>query len=88
MEFQTVDLDVCDNCVYVIANGCESEDDALAADRQLIEWPPDSGWRLVSGDCGEDATYCHFSWQSCDGCGSPLGGTRHLAHAMREKVAQ
>lgn len=31
----------------------------------------------------EDEEYCdegHFSWSSCDSCGSTLGGTRFIAH--------
>jgi hypothetical protein len=34
-------------------------------------------------DCGEDGEFCvPFSWQSCDGCGSSLGGGRHRAFVV------
>jgi hypothetical protein len=43
---------------------------------------------LCSGcsDCpvcdGEESDEGHFSWQSCEVCGSSLGGDRYAAHAL------
>jgi len=41
--------------------------------------------------CDPDAKVCychdegHFSWQSCDSCGSNLGGDRHDGHGLIPK---
>jgi hypothetical protein len=32
---------------------------------------------------GQIADEGHFSWHSCDSCGSALGGDRHTAHAFQ-----
>lgn len=46
-------------------------------------------------DCSEDAltesdldmaNEGSFSWSDCDGCGSPLGGTRYNAHAIHREA--
>lgn len=64
------DARVCVDCAHVIANG-EAPDDA-APDYAF----PDDGLEWYLGDADDDT---EFSWQSCDGCGSPLGGARYAA---------
>ncbi|OPZ65192.1 MAG: hypothetical protein BWY85_00730 [Firmicutes bacterium ADurb.Bin506] len=33
----------------------------------------------AEGECDKDCEQKEFSWSSCDGCGSTLGGSRHAA---------
>jgi hypothetical protein len=69
-------IDVCVDCVQVLANGVENDEQARAAEGMARNWPDG---QLVLGCapncCGEDSSPW-FSWQSCEGCGSPLGGDR------------
>jgi len=89
-KWETIDLDVCDNCAYAIANGAGEIDPEYAdegwhaAFDAGVEWETADGWDLVSGDCGDEGEYCYFSYSPCDVCRLPLGGDRHLAHVMRE----
>ncbi len=53
------------------------------AARMNAHWPGEDGWELVPGDCEGS---CEFSWSSCDGCGSSLGGDRHHAVAWKREV--
>jgi hypothetical protein len=79
---------VCMDCVYIIANG-ETGDgfdyDAWATGVEQ-EWPAGDGWRLGYGwseDPEAESTDTWFSWSSCDGCGSHLGGDRQYCHVSR-----
>jgi len=38
--------------------------------------------RYESGEIADEGS---FSWQSCDSCGSSLGGDRYAAHAVHRK---
>lgn len=49
------------------------------ATRMNAHWPAADGWVLALGDYGDDV---EFSWTSCDGCGSTLGGYRASATAF------
>lgn len=71
----------CADCVQWLANG-------EAPDHE-IEWSADnikSRWRgyhvCVAGD---ENTEEHFSWRSCDVCGSRLGGSRYPCAAWETK---
>lgn len=76
----THDLAVCTDCVQIIANGeisdgTDTGDQVAAA--QVVKWG-DLAAHMVLGDTDEP----WFSWSSCDGCGSPLGGDRFNAHIL------
>ncbi len=70
---------VCVDCVHVLANGELPDDSAWSADDHAdamdATQPGASDFTLA---CGEECEGW-FSWASCDGCGSTLGGERHPA---------
>ena len=70
-------FDVCVDCAMLIANGETPEDNPEFG--LLPEW---EGWHVVL-DCPENCEGS-FSWSSCEGCGSRLGGDRHPAAAWKE----
>jgi hypothetical protein len=72
-------LELCVCCTLLVANGecCEDSDahsDAQVA--QLGEGREGAAGLVLA--CDEDCEGW-FSWSSCDGCGSRLGGDRHPA---------
>lgn len=80
-----VDLEVCVDCIMVIANGeatADTNTDEHVANMDAM-WPAQDGWRLGYGNSDPDASDLGFSWGSCDGCGSNLGGDRFAAHAFK-----
>jgi hypothetical protein len=84
-KYETVDLEVCTDCLMLMANGgmgdVTEEEEAAHCEAMEARWPMAEGWHVVSGSCDEE---CGFSWRSCESCGSHLGGDRYWAHAMRE----
>lgn len=88
------DVDICTDCLMMIANG-EIEDADVARNQQVAEeiariW---DGYHLVPGSLNhgpdnhptDDDCPCSeswFSWSDCEGCGSTLGGDRHHAVAI------
>lgn len=82
------DLEVCDDCAQVIANG-EINDgtdrDKEVADAQVRVWGSDAVHLVLA--CGEDCSES-FSWAPCDGCGSTLGGNRHPASVRVAQAAE
>lgn len=89
--YETVEgLEICEDCVLLINGYTPSElnsEEADRADRVMTAIWDDDGWQLHE-NWPEDDEYREpwFSWQSCDGCNSGLGGNRYPAVAMREKV--
>lgn len=71
-------IDVCVDCLFILANGeCEPDRQDEVLEGLARNWPAPL-W-LVPGcgsDCCGDESDPWFSWQSCDGCGSQLGGNR------------
>ena len=91
---ETYTLDVCVDCVQLIANGevidAEGEDIAGEhAERMEQQWP-DAHLTLGATDCehcpDEHGQDCEpwFAWSPCDGCGSTLGGNRSHATATAD----
>lgn len=74
----STDISVCVDCIMLIANG---EDEGGHAESMDIVWPSAEGWHLACG--GEDLG---FSWSSCSGCGSHLGGDRFMATAFNNRT--
>lgn len=76
------ELKVCVDCAQIIANG-EIDDGTdrgqIVADLQVQIWGADAFGLVLSGDLDEEP---HFSWSSCDGCGSTLGGDRFDAAVL------
>lgn len=78
-KFNITELEVCTMCIHLLANG-EYDDGTnavvIVADGIRRTWGANVS-HLVPGssDLG-------FSWSSCDGCGSTLGGNRHEASAL------
>lgn len=94
-----VELSICVDCLFVLANGAESEDQEKAAERMTEKWGDvNITLGMLTGDdgCGHDheatsedhSEGCEqlgFSWRSCGGCGSSLGGDRFAATAWVER---
>ncbi|GAB4588716.1 hypothetical protein [Nocardia sp. IFM 10818] len=80
-EYQTVEIAICETCLYVIANGCELDEHDQAAELMWHHWGRD-GWQICYA-CPEDCSPW-FSHSSCDACDLPQGGDRHPAVAMKE----
>jgi hypothetical protein len=83
---------VCTDCLSVLANGECEYPSQTAADahgegmtRMLGDHEVTLGWPFTAQDQEDwDAgieidDQLGFSWRSCDGCGSPLGGDRFKA---------
>ena len=76
------ELDVCIDCLALIANGeCETPDPGWDPSDVSDRW---DGFHLMAACEPENLeTMCgSFSWMSCDGCGSTLGGERHQVIAL------
>lgn len=70
-------LAVCEDCAQIIANGeisAYEDNGAAVAAAQVAQWGEHAA-HLVLGDL--EGSW--FSWESCEGCGSTLGGERHSA---------
>lgn len=74
MRTERVDIDICVDCLQILANGVETDEQAQVATNMDKIW----GSALITLNCDEE---CEppFSHQSCEGCGSDLGGDRHKA---------
>ncbi len=81
MTKEITDIQVCADCILYIANGDLPEDDNSNG------WRPEQfetkwkGYQVCAGYSDQDN---EFSWSSCDGCGSVLGGSRHHCHAWED----
>lgn len=76
MSEKWTDISICNDCVLIIANGVDSpeqEEIAIAMDKL---W---GDTQITLNNSEEDEG--NFSWESCEGCGSPLGGDRYPAVA-------
>ena len=85
-KYETCEIEVCSDCLMMMANGeigdvSEAETEAHAAAMDAA-WPMSEGWHLSPDHRESDDDT--FSWQSCEGCKSSLGGDRHAAVAMRK----
>lgn len=85
MVTETHALEVCSDCIFLLANGEVTDsngDDTTAAHaaKMAAVW----GERFDIVPSGEEEEEASFSWQSCDGCGSTLGGDRFAATAFVE----
>jgi hypothetical protein len=67
-----VKIEICCDCLFVLANGAETTEQSEAAEGMARVW---GAQPLYLGD-----SEGRFSWQSCDGCGSKLGGDRFDAY--------
>lgn len=78
------DIEVCIDCLMLLANGEISEESDHSAEEHaaLMDrgWPSDE-WELAIA-CPEDCEGS-FSWRDCQGCGSRLGGDRHPVAVFR-----
>ena len=66
------DLECCTDCVYAVANGEETTEGHFA---RMDAYQGEEPGHLAYG--GESLG---FSWSTCDGCGSRLGGERYQMH--------
>lgn len=75
-------LEVCGNCAQIIANG-EINDGTDAGERtaaaQVGIWGKDAIGLVLDYDADFEP---YFSYSSCDGCGSTLGGDRWPAAVL------
>lgn len=84
MRIKYSDLSVCVDCLMFIANGEVTDGHgrnitAEHAAKITEQWGDDAKHLVPS--CSEECDGW-FSWSSCDGCGSPLGGERHPAAVL------
>lgn len=74
----TYKISVCSCCMIAAVNGepctCESEESTMVDDR---EHPAGLMGKITDGHAVLTSDESYFSWSSCDGCGSTLGGERH-----------
>ena len=78
----TYNLLVCQDCLMIIANDDASGMDDETEDRVrdgIKDWA-EEGIQLVPGDSENDHD---FSWQPCECCNSPLGGSRHAVVGLQ-----
>jgi hypothetical protein len=87
----TVQLWVCSDCIILLANGETADPVPDPAPLSLLtgedvvpggEHDDDCPNHAGSPTRGEQDCDCEtqsFSWSTCDGCGSVLGGDRHAA---------
>jgi hypothetical protein len=78
------EIQVCVDCLFMLANGeigdtASAEQNAAHIARMAGHWG--NGWELFLGSDDEGS----FSWSSCEGCGSTLGGDRQTAYAIRRE---
>lgn len=66
------EIDVCEDCMFVHANG---ETGNETPDRE--PWGLLPGADVGMGDAGEDGDGEGFSWSRCTACGTTLGGNRY-----------
>lgn len=93
MSIEERDIRVCFDCLYVEANGLDEnvsdEWPGFLPEYQAVGGVlPDrgTGWlwgRQQHGDDEPEDCEGHFSWNSCYGCGSSLGGDRFCVRAVR-----
>lgn len=77
-------IDICTDCTYVIANGELPGDSEHTLSEHVAAMDAaqegSTGITLNMPDYDDDPDGgVHFSWSSCDGCGSLLGGDRFPA---------
>lgn len=76
-------IEVCTDCLIVLAHGVESDAEGETWERLSARWPgedPVTTPAVTLGSRDEDAPEDpYFSWSPCDGCGSTLGGDRQHA---------
>lgn len=87
-EFETHELAVCTVCLHLLANGeyNDGTDAAEVASAGMVRiWGDDARHLVPGGGRDDDDGERGFSWCSCDGCGSPLGGDRYQAYALIPK---
>lgn len=88
-EYDATELSVCSDCIQLLANGeiNDGEDTAeKCAAGQARVWGDDVTHLVPGGGSEDDDGDRGFSWQSCDGCGSNLGGDRFQAFAVIPKL--
>ena len=71
--------ELCDDCVYMAANGWDERMTGLP-------FPDPAPLGLIGADALVGASEHddpHFSWMPCEGCGSTLGGNRETVPVVR-----
>jgi hypothetical protein len=90
-----MNLSICVDCLQVLANGVESDEQQRVSERMTEKWgATDISLGMSTGvwGCGHDheatsedhaenCEYLGFSIWDCQGCGSDIGGDRFAAHA-------
>lgn len=86
-------LRVCVDCLTLLANGeeppeCEPGEHVAKMARWdgysiTLGWTAEEYARHDIDSEDEEADHLGFSWRSCDGCGSNLGGDRFAATAWK-----
>lgn len=72
-----IELEVCEDCIQVLANGVEDVATSEAALNMEDHW---EGYDLFPGNVDHG-----FSYNQCDGCGSSLAGDRYQAWAIKRE---
>ena len=74
------EIEVCSDCVQLIANGEMPVDNTGAQDDAMLAAIQSNWGELAVNIClGDTEEYNEFSWSACDCCDSRLGGARYPA---------
>ena len=78
---ERVEIDVCVDCLFILETGETNQpgfDYVMWSNAVDDRWPDRDGWTIFV-----DSADSFFSWRPCESCGSPLGGDRYNAVAIR-----
>jgi hypothetical protein len=77
------EIEVCQDCIYVSANGMPKASDIVSEEIKLHA----DRYKKAVAEYGDepysDEDEPSFSWQSCDFCGDTNGGNRYTASVMQ-----
>lgn len=77
------EIEVCQDCIYVSANGSPKADDIVSAEIKLHAERYAKALKEWGDEPHTDEEESSFSWQSCDFCGDTNGGHRFTASVMQ-----
>ena len=77
------EIEICQDCLYVSANGMPKDGDVLTPEIKLHAERYAEGLKQYGDEPYSDQDEPSFSWQACDFCGDKLGGNRYTASVMQ-----
>jgi len=77
------EIEICQDCLYVSANGMPKDGDILTPETKLHAERYAESLKQWGDEPYSDQDEPSFSWQACDFCGETLGGNRYTASVMQ-----